>query len=56
MIVVKTIDAKSSSLKLIAASQQSLAALFSLLQVPIADQVAYTAQDVIWKGEGFRLA
>ncbi len=34
-LLLKTIDAKSSSLKLMAASQQSLAALFSLLQLPI---------------------
>ncbi len=34
--LLKTIDAKSSSLKLTAASQQSLAALFSLLKLPIA--------------------
>ncbi len=32
--LLKTIDAKSSSLKLMAASQQSLAALCSLLQLP----------------------
>ncbi len=35
-LLLKTIDAKSSSLKLMAASQQSLAALCSLLQLPIA--------------------
>ncbi len=38
-LLLKTIDAKSSSLKLMATSQQSLVALFSLLQLPIASVI-----------------